>query len=363
MPINKNRIDYFELKSKLKFVNRPLFEFCGAYVNYLDSFYGLNKNDPKINLLCSKQGLYNEVMNAFESELSPYVKSEIEAFSFCNILQSVLKAFLFDYKSINSFDALLKKYDNYKIEGLFDFIGGCFINEHLQSNCEDWPSSDLKAMALYIEKSDGIDADAKRKVLDLYAYPEEAKMRIRYIIVSMYQVFKRFESDTIEQAKKQLKRYMNLMEIDYDYFCRILKFDDLAEVISNNEQIDLYISYMFTVSYFCKDYSDGTVLLVNGFLCDEYRAAKLEQHSVENFLSIIGDKQCREILMYYVERPYYLLELSRELSIAPQKLRMYNKRFMDAALIDFEHTGGRRYYKLNKEEFDKQFEMCKRLFR
>ena len=71
----KNRVDYFELKKRLKFINRPLFEFCGAYVGYLNSYYGLNQNDPKINKLCAKQLLYNEVMKAFELELSPFVKS------------------------------------------------------------------------------------------------------------------------------------------------------------------------------------------------------------------------------------------------------------------------------------------------
>lgn len=363
MPNAKNRIDYFELKKRLKFVNKPLFEFCGAYVYYIDSYYGLKKNDPKINKLCSKQPLFIEAITAFDKELSPFVKSEIEAFSFANILQSVLKAFLFDYQSINTFESLLKKYDSYKTEELFDFIGGCFINEHLQSNCEDWPSKNLEAMAQYLRDSDSVEPSAKEKVLNLFSYPKETKMRIKHIIVSMYEVFKRFESDCVEQAKKQQKRYMNLMEIDYDYFCQILKFDDISEAIKNNDRVDLYISYMFNVSYFCKEYNDGTVFLLNGFLCDEYRAAKLEQHSVENFLSILGDKECMRILMCYVKRPYYLLELSRELDITPNKLRMYNNRFLDAGLVDFEYTNSRRYYYINKEEVEKYLDMCKRMFK
>jgi len=44
------------------YVNRPIFEFCGAYVNYIDSLYGLNKNDPKINRLRAKQELYNKFL-------------------------------------------------------------------------------------------------------------------------------------------------------------------------------------------------------------------------------------------------------------------------------------------------------------
>ena len=82
----KNRVDYFELKKRLRFVNRPLFEFCGAYVNYLDLCYGLSQNDPKIIELASKQKLYNDVMAAFDIELSPFVKEESKAFSFSNIL-------------------------------------------------------------------------------------------------------------------------------------------------------------------------------------------------------------------------------------------------------------------------------------
>lgn len=363
MPDAKNRIDYFELKKRLKFVNRPIFEFCGAYVNYIDSFYGLNKNDPKINLLCSKQEIYNDVMKAFDSELSPFVKSEIEDFSFCNILQSVLKAFVFDYKNISSFDSLLKKYDRYKTVDLFNFIGGCFINEHAQSNCEDWPKNDLEKMKEYISNLEGLESEPKRKVLSLYLYPQETKMRIRHIIVSMYEVFKRFEVQAVELAKKQQKRYMNLMEIDYEYFCCILKFDDISEVIISNEVVELYISYMFTVSYFCKEYNDGTVFLLNGFLCDEYFAQKLEQHSVENFLSIIGDKECLDILRCYAKRPYYLLELSREMNITPAKLRMINKRFLDAALVDFEYTNSRRYYHLNQDRIDLYLDMCKHLFK
>ena len=64
MPNTRNRIDYFELKKRLKFVNKPMFEFCGAYVYYLDSYYGLKKNDPKINKLCSKQPLFMQAIDA-----------------------------------------------------------------------------------------------------------------------------------------------------------------------------------------------------------------------------------------------------------------------------------------------------------
>lgn len=358
----KNRVDYFELKKRLKFVNRPLFEFCGAFVNYLNSSYGLNQNDPKINKLCSKQPLFNEIMSTFDKELSPFVKEEIAAFSFSNILQGVLKAFLFDYQNINTFDALMKKYDSYPIEDLFDYIGGCFINEYSQSNCEDWPGNDLERMKKYIENIPELDKDIKNKILTLYNYPHETKMRIKHIISSMYTVFKRYENTAIEQSKKQQKRYANLMEIDYDYFCHILKFDDISDAIQQNEHVELYISYMFTVSYFCKEYDDGSVFLLNGFLCDEYFAAKNEERSVENFLSILGDQDSLKILMCYTKRPYYLLELSREINIAPAKLRMINKRFQDADLVDYEYTAGRRYYYLNKEQIEKYFDLCKRLF-
>ncbi len=358
----KNRVDYIELKKRLRFVNRPMFEFCGAYVSYLDSCYGLNLNDPKINLLCSKQVLYNEVMDAFATRLSPFVKEEINAFSFSNILQGVLKAFLFDYQNINSFDALIKKFDSSKNEELFDFIGGCFINEYSQSNCEDWPNNDLEGMQKFISEIHELDDEIKTKMLNLYAHPSETKMRIRHIICSMYEVFKDFEKATVEQSKKQQKRYSNLMEIDYDYFCQILKFDDIFDAITKNERVDLYISYMFPVSYFCKEYDNNTAFLLNGFLCDEYRAAKLEQNSVENFLSIIGDDECRKILMCYAKRPHYLQELSRELNISPAKLRIFNKRFQDADMVDYEYSDGRRHYYLKKEQIEHYLDMCKRLF-
>lgn len=362
MPVSKNRVDYFELKKRLKFVSKPLFEFCGAFVAFLDRCYGLTKNDPKINSLCEKQPLYNEVLTAFENELSPFVKEEINAFSFSNILQGVLKAFLFDYQSINTFDALLKKYDAYKIEDLFDYIGGCFINEYSQSNCEDWPSSDIEGMKNFIAHIPDLDEDIKDRILSLYAFPQETKMRIRHIISSMYAVFRRFESSTVDQAKKQQRRYANLMEIDYDYFCQILKFDDISYAITHNDKVELCISYMFTVSFFCKEYNDGTVFLLNGFLCDEYYASKVEQHSIENFLSILGDSDCLRILLSYAKRPHYLQELSRELNIPPAKLRIFNKRFQDANLVDYEYTDGRRYYYLNQEQVEKYLELCKRMF-
>ncbi len=360
----KNRVDYFELKKRLRFVSKPLFEFCGAYVNYLDLCYGLSQNDPKIIELASKQQLYNDVMAAFDIELSPFVKEEIMAFSFSNILQGVLKAFLFDFQSINSFEAFLKKYDSFKLEKLFDFIGGTFINEHSQSNCEDWPSATgkLDGMKEYIVGMNGLDENLKDKMVSLYEYPKETKMRIRHIICSMYDVFKKYETECVELAKKQQKRYGNLMEIDYDYFCNILKFDDISDAITSNEQVDLYISYMFPVSYFCKEYNDNTVFLLNGFLCDEYYASKVEQNSVETFLSLIGDKECRRVLMAYAKGPHYLQELSRELDITPARLRLFNKRFLDADLIDYEYTGGRRYYYLNKDQVNTYIDMCKRLF-
>ena len=249
MNTTKNRVDYFELKKRLKFINRPLFEFCGAYVGYLDSHYDLDQNDPKINKLCAKQLLYNEVMTAFDLELSPFVKSEIDAFDFCTILQSVLKAFLFDYQNINTFDTLLKKYDSFPLEDLFDFIGGCFINEYSQSNCDDWPSSDMEAMVAFIKEIPEVDSDARERLLNLYKFPQETKMRIRHVIVSMYDIFKKFESAAIEQSKKQMKRYANLMEIDYGYFCQILKFDDIAEVEYFKMYLDAFEADSNTVKY------------------------------------------------------------------------------------------------------------------
>lgn len=359
----KNRVDYIELKKRLRFVNRPLFEFCGAYVNYLDLCYGLSQNDPKIIELASKQQLYNDVMMAFDTELSPFVREEIKAFSFSNILQNVLKAFLFDFQNINTFDALLKKYDHLNIDNLFDFIGGTFINEHSQSNCEDWPAADgkLEGMVEYIKNLDGLNENMKNRILCLYEYPKETKMRIRHVISSMYEVFKKYEKDCVDLAKKQQRRYGNLMEIDYDYFCHILKFDDIYDAITSNQQVDLYISYMFPVCYYCKEYNDGTVFLLNGFLCDEYYASKVEQHSVDVFLSLLGDKDCRRVLLAYSKGPHYLQELSRELDIAPAQLRIFNKRFLDADLIDYEYTGGRRYYYLNKEQVNSYLEMCRRL--
>ncbi len=360
----KNRVDYIELKRRLRFVSKPLFEFCGAYVNYLDLCYGLSQNDPKIIELESKQQLYSDVMMAFDTELSPFVREEIKAFSFSNILQNVLKAFLFDFQNINTFDSLMKKYDSFKIEKLFDFIGGTFINEHSQSNCEDWPTATgkLDGMVEYIRGIEGLNDDLKDKILNLYEYPKETKMRIRHVISSMYDVFKKYEADCVEIAKKQQKRYANLMEIDYDYFCHILKFDDIYDAITSNDQVDLCISYMFAVSYYCKEYNDGTVFLLNGFLCDEYYASKVEQNSVDVFLSLMGDADCRRVLMAYAKGPHYLQELSRELDIAPAKLRLFNKRFLDADLIDYEYTGGRRYYYLNKDQVNSYFDMCRRLF-
>lgn len=363
MAIEKSTVDYIELKRKLQFVTKPLFEFCGAYVNYLDQCYGLNKNDPKINELTSKQLLYTEVMSAFDLRLSEFVKKEINAFSFSNILQSVLKAFLFDFQGINTFESLLKKYDSFSDSQLFNYIGGCFINDHSHSNCEDWPNvmDSMEKMSTYISDIKEISDDIKRSVLELYAHPDETKMRIRHLICSAYEVFKPFESATVEQAKKQLRRYQNLMEIDYRYFCQILRFDEISHVFNDNTRVDLCISYMFPVCYFCKEYDNNTAFLLNGYLCDEYHASKTERQSLENLLGIISDVNCYKMLLCYSKRPYYMQELSRELNIPPAQLRIYNKRFQDADLIDFEYRGKRRHYYLKRDKAVEYLDLVKKM--
>lgn len=356
----KSRIDYINLKNKLNFVNRPLFEFCGAFVNFIDSCYGLDANDPKIKELTSKQLLYTEIMNTIDMELSPFVKKEIQAFSFSNVLQSVVKAFIFDFKELNTFEGFLKKYDSFSHAELFNFIGGCFINEHSQSNCEDWNTvlDSMEKMKSYISEIPEVDSELKDEILTLYTFPDETKMRIRHIICSVYNAFKPYESAAVEQAKKQQKRYANLMEIDYDYFTQILGFYDITHALRENSRIDLCISYMYPVCYFCKENSDNTAFLLNGFLCDEYYAVKAEQRSIDNFLKIIGDETCLKILSCYAQRPHYLQELSRELNIMPATLRMYNKRFVDADLIGYEYKGKRRHYYFNKEAGRRYIEMC-----
>lgn len=347
------KIDYIQFKSKLNFVSRPIFEFCGAFVSFLEDFYGLNENDPKIQELEAEQPLFTEVLGAIKNSISPYLKREIEDFSFAKtILQSVLKAFLFDYPEINSFSAFLKKYDSYTDAQLFNFIGGSFLNEHSQSNCEDWGTvlDDMEKMQNYILNIEEVNNELKEKIITLYKYPEETKMRIRHIICYIYSVFKPYESQVVEQAKKQQKRYSNLMEIDFDYFSDVLQLSEIAKVIDSNERILLCISYMYPVCFYCKEYDDSSAFLLNGFLCDQYFAAKEEKASLEAFLKILGDDMCLKIFLKYAQKPYYVQELARELNIPPAQLRMYNNRFQDANLLLYDYEGRRRHYYLNKEQ-------------
>lgn len=347
------KIDYIQFKSKLNFVSRPIFEFCGAFVSFLEDFYGLNENDPKIKELEAEQPLFTEVLGAIKNSISPYLKREIEDFSFAKtILQSVLKAFLFDFPEINSFSAFLKKYDSYTDAQLFNFIGGSFLNEHSQSNCEDWGTvlDDMEKMQNYILNIEEVSDELKEKIITLYKYPEETKMRIRHIICYIYSVFKPYEAQVVEQAKKQQKRYSNLMEIDFDYFSDVLQLSEIAKVIGSNERILLCISYMYPVCFYCKEYDDSSAFLLNGFLCDQYFAAKEEKASLEAFLKILGDDMCLKIFLKYAQKPYYVQELARELNIPPAQLRMYNNRFQDANLLLYDYEGRRRHYYLNKEQ-------------
>lgn len=353
MPNLAQKVDYIQFKSKLNFVNRPIFEFCGTFVSVLEDLYELNENDPKVKELKMEQPLFVEVIEAVKSSISPYLKREIEDFSFSRtILQGVLKAFLFDYPEINTFNAFLKKYDSYSNAELFNFIGGCFLNEHSQSNCEDWGTvlHDMDLMQEYIKNIEEVSDEIKDKILTLYKYPEETKMRIRHIICHIHTAYKPYESQIVEQAKKQQKRYSNLMEIDFDYFSNVLRLSEINNAICSNDKLYFYISYMYPICFYCKEYDDNTAFLLNGFLCDQYYAAKIENNSLATFLKILADDMCLKIIFLYSQKPYYVQELARELNIPPAELRMYNNKLQDANLLLYDYEGKRRHYYLNKEQ-------------
>ena len=193
MTPNKKAVDFAIIKRKLMFHNRPVCEFCGAFVTYLDRFY----NHPDVNTqkIMSKQTFYNEVLDAIDNSLSSFIKREIEDLGFVNILVTVVKGFIFDYFEINTFEDFLKHYDKYTDEQLYNFIGGCYINEQCKSNCEDWGTvcDNTEKMMEYIEKVEDGDKEKKEKILELYRNPKETKRRIRYIITSVYNAFKPYD--------------------------------------------------------------------------------------------------------------------------------------------------------------------------
>lgn len=348
MTPKKTAIDFAIIKRKLVFANRPVCEFCGACVTYLERFY--NRPDVNLQKILTSQNFYMDVMEAIDASLSKFIKNELTEFGFVNIIATVVKGFIFDYYEINTFDDFLKSYDKYTDEQLYNFIGGCFINEQSKSNCDDWGSvcDNMTKMVEYIEKIEDCDKEKKEKILELYKNPKETKMRLRYVIVSIYEAFKPYENTAVAQAKKQQQRYSNILEIDPDYFSNILLLDEILYAFENCTKLYLNISYMYPVAYFCKVYNNKTAFLLNGYLCDEVYAAKHDKGKVLDFLKIFSDENRAKMIFLYAQKEYYVQEVARELNILPADVRAHNQELANLGLLNYEQAGKRRYYYLNK---------------
>ena len=208
-------------------------------------------------------------------------------------------------------------------------------------------------MMEYIEKIEDGDKEKKEKILELYRNPKETKMRIRYIIVSIYNAFKPYENTAVSQAKKQQQRYSNILEIDPDYFSNILLLDDIMYAFEDCNKLYLHISYMYPAAYYCKMYPNKTAFLLNGYLCDEVYAAKHDKGKVLDFLKLFGDENRSKMIFMYSQEGHYVQEVARELNILPADVRAYNQSLIDLGLLNYEQIGRRRYYYINKTTLTK----------
>ncbi|MGL5648878.1 MAG: ArsR/SmtB family transcription factor [Clostridium sp.] len=328
------------------FVKKPVVEFARwALFRYFEKFVDINSL-----LNFSKDPQLIEYVDILDNSLTSFLKKEIEFFNSTNSLEVIFWGFIHDY-DIYTIDDLFKVFDESSIEILFQYIGGSFLSQKLIDDNSDFDAvkHDLNLMKDYIKNLSELSLEDKELIIDLYSSPEETKMRLRYILSKLSDIYKAFEPSILSILEKEEQIYIDLYSSDKEKFFYSNFLDRFGIDFSSDLNITFCISYFSLVGAMIDDLSSPTPCAYVGYKNIEAFEYTTIENNLEKFLKLLGDKTRQKILFLLSERPYYTHELAKKLNLTASTINHHLQIFLAIDIAYFKEENNKCYYYLDKK--------------
>lgn len=333
----------------IKIVNRPVLEFANTFHTYCNLEDTIDKFNC-VNFEVDKDVSY--ILDRISEDLSLFVKNEISSLAELNVINFIAIAYISDYSEINTVGDFFEVFDREPLEKCFDYMGGAFLLNFFPDLNEGWGEvkNSISKMKEYIEDIDEIDKILKEKILSLYKYPEETKMRVRYVLEQFYiKGYKQFEDMIIKKCYNESVRYKDLLENNIDNFIEInIKGMDMKPLF--NRKINVHISYMQQLGYnllfnIDKNILDGCVSI--GCRNIEYFNNKNLMEDFDKFLKTIADPTRFKIITLIAKRGWYAQALAKEIGVTPATIHHHMENLTVLGIANAQKDDNKILYRLN----------------
>ena len=348
------------IRENISFAVRPVNEFAMTAMQYFnqEEHFNLIK---EYNIKIDKRII--EIFKVFDDNISPFLKSEIEFFNKTKTLTVMILAFVDDYEDVNTVEDYFKVFDNASDEEFFSFIGGAFIDEYNKEDNSEGGKviNSLPKMKEYIANLKGVKNNLVKDIISLFDSPTETRMRLRYIISSFYDIYKRFEDELMDKISKETNVLKKKFNENPEKFCQNHLFKGIFDPIKL--KVEINVSYIFIVGWRMSTHNPEKARLNYGFRSEEYLKAKNSIEYLDKFLKLISDKTRQRILVLLSREPRYTQSIAKELGLTPATVNYHLQNFLIIGLVDIDNRKDNKvYYSLNKEKANDYIELLKGRF-
>lgn len=330
----------------ITFIKKPVVEFARwSLFRHYEKILDLNS---LINF--SKDPQLLEYVDILENSLTSFLKKEVNFFQSTTSLEVVFWGFIHDY-DIYTIDDLFKAFDDCSIETLFQYIGGAFLGEKLISDNAgfDDVKHDLNLMQDYIKNLPELSSEEKETILDLYSSPEETKMRLKYLLTKLADIYRSLEPEILSILEKEEKKYIALYNSDREKFFYSNFLDRFSLNPDSDLNLTVCISYFSLVGVMINDLSISNPCAYVGYKNIEAFEFTTIENNLEKFLKLLGDKTRQKILFLLSEKPCYTHELAKELNLAASTINYHLQTFVTIDIAYFKEKDNKCYYYLDKK--------------
>ncbi|MDU2122715.1 MAG: winged helix-turn-helix domain-containing protein [Clostridium celatum] len=348
------------IRENISFAIRPVNEFAMTAMQYFnqEEHFNLIK---EYNIKIDKR--ITEIFKAFDDNISPFLKSEIEFFNKTKTLTVMILAFVDYYEEIKTVEDYFKVFDSASDEEVFNFIGGEFIGDYNKDDNSEWGKviNSLPKMKEYIENLKGIKNNLVKDVISLFDSPNETRMRLRYIISSFYDIYKRFEDELMDKIIKETNILRKKFNENPEKFCDNHLFKGMFD--PKKVKVEINVSYIFIIGWRMSTNNPQKARLNYGFRSEEYLRAKNSVEYLDKFLKLISDKTRQRILVLLSRESRYTQSIAKELGLTPATVNYHLQNFLMIGLVDIDNRKDNKvYYSLNKEKANDYIELLKGRF-
>lgn len=345
-----------------QFVNKPIIEFMNCvylYSNYEEIIRGKNEIGYRMD-----KNIIKYIKN-IDKNISKFVKNEVYSLSELSITDCIIIAFVSDFQEIITVEDFFNKYDEISIEQLFDYFGRLFLSSNVQRSTEGWNSvnASLSKMKEYISNIKEVPKELAKVIVELYNFPEETRMRVKYCLQEFYlKGYKPYEEEILEKAKREREKYEELLKNDKNAFEEI-NFNKYDNGIDNWKEWNIYVSYFqhigtTTLSDCRVKGSIGTISI--GYDNINYFNSKNVVDNFDRFLKALGDTTRFKIIIKISEKPWYMQALSKELGISPSTIHHHLEILSDLDMVKTYKEDNKVLYKLNDKKIKQYFSMLEK---